>query len=197
MKPKLFLDFDGCIVDTIGSITSLYNEDYCAYNDFRYVHPSKVATWDFTECKCASKDAINQYFNTPRFFKRLRFMPHAESMIILLSYQFQISIVSHGYSPNLKLKKDWVAKNLPDSISFIGVNFKNFSDKSCVDMQNGIFIDDSTKNLKSSNAEYKIIYGKKFPWNEDDNDYIRCLDWISLYQEIIKIAGKETAIEYN
>lgn len=82
MKPKLFLDFDGCIVDSIRAIVDLYNDDFQAYPNFRYMHPDDIHTWNFTECECATKDAINAYFNVPRFFKELQFMPMAQQFFI-------------------------------------------------------------------------------------------------------------------
>ena len=42
------------------------------------------------------------------------------------------------------------------------------------------FIDDSLINIVSSNASYKILFGKDYPWNADSNekkDYFRCYDW--------------------
>lgn len=190
IKPKLYIDFDGCLVDTISAIVSIYNEDYCAYKKFKPIKPEDINTWNFEECNCASDSSINQYFNTPRFFERLEFMPNAKTIIWLLSYNYDISIVSHGYSPNLKLKEIWIKEHLPSCINFIGVNLKEHDDKSCVDMSDGIFIEDNTKNLHSSNAFKKIVYGKSYPWNKDDAGFIRCYDWIDIYHVIENMEGK-------
>lgn len=74
-------------------------------------------------------------------------MPWAERAINELSEYYIIKIVSHGYSPNLKQKEEWIKKRFPD-IEFIGVNLKEHSDKSHIDMSDGLFIDDSTKILR-------------------------------------------------
>ena len=88
-------------------------------------------------------------------------MPDAYNSIMLLARKYDVYIVSHGYSPNLKLKENWIKNNLPFGVEFIGVNLKKHSDKSCVDMSDGIFIDDKLSNIKSSNAKKNIYYSGK------------------------------------
>lgn len=44
---KLFVDFDGVIVNTITAICDLYNEDFKYYNDYKYVFPEQIKTWNF------------------------------------------------------------------------------------------------------------------------------------------------------
>lgn len=151
------------------------------------------------------------YFNTPRFFDNLDFMYQADTFIWLLSYQFDFVIVSHGNSPNLKLKKMWIDKKLKlfinntkmlnqGSVDFIGVEFRDYDDKSHIDMSGGIFVEDTYKNLVTSNAKHKIIFGKQYPWNTENEifgatglgvHYTRCKNWMKLYQEIIRIYNME------
>lgn len=88
------------------------------------------------------------YFNTPRFFERLKFMDQADTFIWLLSYQFDFVIVSHGNYPNLQLKRKWIDRKLrfsineakminQGSVDFIGVDFADHNDKSHIDMSDG------------------------------------------------------------
>lgn len=164
-KPKLFLDFDGTLVNTIEAICSIYNEDFVAYKKYKKVNWEDINTWNFEELNASTPEYINSYFNQPRFFNRLKYMPNAEYIIGELSKDYDITIVSSGYSPNLCLKGHWVKEHLP-YCKFIGVNFKEYSDKAHVDMDNGVFIDDSINNLITSNAKIKLCFGKKYPWNE-------------------------------
>lgn len=197
------------MVDTISSICNIYNEDFKAYPGFQKINPKQVQTWNFEECNCASSDVFDMYFNTPRFFENLQFMKHADTILWLLSYQFNFTIVSHGNTPNLKLKNEWIIKNFKHLIgnskmmnnayvNFIGVNFKDHSDKSHVDMSGSIFVDDSYKNLLTSTASHKIVFGEVFPWNEENEKasgeykYVRCKNWIELYQEISRIQNTES-----
>lgn len=178
----------GCLVDTIAAIVELYNDDFQYYKKFKRIYPEDINTWDFKECSCASTKFINTYFNTKRFFDHLKFMPDAYNSIMMLARRYDIYIVSHGYSPNLKLKKIWIKNNLPFDIELIGVNLKKYSDKACIDMSDGIFIDDKLSNIKSSNAKKNILFGKEYAWNVDDNDskdYIRCFTWNEILYELL------------
>lgn len=145
----------------------------------------EVYTWDFTECNCASKEYINTYFNQQRFFDRVEYMDWAKNILDKLSEKYDITIVSSGYSPNLKAKEIWIKNNLP-YCEFIGVNLKKYKDKSHVDMSDGIFVDDSMSNLITSNAKIKICFGDVYPWNENWNS-IRCYNWQELGKYIENI----------
>lgn len=175
MKKKLYIDFDGVIANTIQGICQLYNEDFSYYKDYRYVDWSEIETWDFKELKCAKKEFIDTYFNLPRFFEKLAFMPYADDVLGYLSHDYEIIVVSMGYSPNLYGKKLWLSNNLPYA-KYIGVNFKEYEDKAHIDMSDGIFLDDSSKNLKTSNAKIKICFGDEYEWNKDW-DGIRLYNW--------------------
>lgn len=179
----IYLDFDGVICDTIKAIVSLYNEDFRYYKKFRKIEDCDINTWGFIECNCASPEYINTYFNQPRFFKRLEFMPWAYEVITELMKKYNIKIVSHGYSPNLIQKKKWVNSHLP-GIEFIGVNWKEYSDKSHIDMSDGIFFDDSAKNLENSNAKEVICFGDVYSWNNYWNGK-RISNWIDLQEYLL------------
>ena len=207
-KPKLYLDFDGVIANSIDAIVSLYNDDFQAYPGYHYIKPEGINTCDFKECNCAKHDTFTTYFNTPRFYRNLKFMDQADVFLWLLSYQFDFTIISFGNPANLKLKKMWIDKKLKFFINdskmlnqantkFIGLDFAEYDNKSCVDMSDGIFIDDTYEYLVASNAKHKIVFGKRYPWNADNEAecttgaYTRCEDWMSLYQEIIRIYNTE------
>ena len=177
---KIYLDFDGCIIDTISIITKMYDEDFSACSDFKYIHPCEVNTWDFTELSCASADYINTYFNQQRFFDKLNYMDWAKEVLDKLKENFEITIVSSGYSPNLIAKDIWIRNNLP-FYKFIGVNLKEYKDKSHIDMSGGIFIDDSMSNLVTSKAWFNICFGDVYSWNEEWKG-IRCYNWNDVYQ---------------
>ena len=190
-RPKLFLDFDNTIVDTIAAVVSLYNEDYADKDGFVKINPSEVTSWEFTECNLATYEEIDKYFGDERFFQRIKLYPDASQVLFSLSCIYDITIVSHGYSKNLKLKEKWVTENLFNKIfyngcnaKFIGVDWKEYSDKSHVDMSDSIFVDDSIKNLETSNAKYKILYGEYMDWNKTNNKFTRCENWEILEKHI-------------
>ena len=54
-----------------------------------------------------------------------------------------------------------------------------YDDKSCIDMGDGILIDDSAKNLEQSNASLKICFGDIYEWNKTWNG-IRLKNWMDI-----------------
>ena len=186
----IYCDFDGVIVNTIKAIVQLYNEDFKYYKKFTPVNWTDVNTWNFEECNCAKESYINTYFNTPRFFNTLEYMYWANEALCALHYKnnYDITIVSSGFRPNLHGKDDWIKKNLP-FCDFVGVNLKKHEDKSHVDMSAGLFIDDSFHNLATSNAKYKVCFGELYPWNEEWTGD-RCMNWMDIRNYIEKIENE-------
>lgn len=172
---KLYVDYDGTIVNTISKICELYNEDFKFYKNFHPIKWWEINTWDFVECDCATPEYINTYFNQPRFFRNITYMDWAKEVLDELKEDYDITIVSSGYSPNLKAKEVWIKENLP-YCNFIGVNLKKFNDKSHIDMADGIFIDDSAHNLLTSNALINICFGDEYEWNKNWTG-LRCKNW--------------------
>lgn len=182
----IFLDFDGVVVNTVKKITDIYWEDFSSHSDFKEIHWTDINTWEFKELNLATKNQINSYFNQKRFFDNLEFMENAKEFISKLSMCFNIHIVTMGNIQNLMLKEEWVRNNLPCVNNFIGCNLNQRKDKSHIDMTGGIFIDDNSKNLITSNADIKICYGDIFSWNEDWQG-IRCYNWSDTYNFLIKL----------
>jgi 5'(3')-deoxyribonucleotidase len=112
-------------------------------------------------------------------------MDNAEEVLDRLKDKYEIIIVSCGYSPNLVAKEKWVKEHMPYA-KFIGVNFKNYRDKAHIDMADSIFIDDSLKNLATSNAQYKICFGEHYNWNYNW-DGKRCFNWYEVEKYINEI----------
>ena len=135
-RPKLFLDFDNTIVDTIAAVVSLYNEDYVNHDGFVAINPKDVTSWEFTECNLATYEEIDRYFGK----------------------KFGVELI--------------LCKNY---------------DKSHVDMSNSIFVDDSIRNLETSSAKYKILYGEYMDWNNTNIEFIRCKNWLDLNNQICLI----------
>ena len=169
----------------------MYDEDYQYYNKYKKIDWQDVNTWEFIELNAATTDYIDQYFNQKRFFDRVNLMDKADLVINQLARTHDIVFVSAGYSPNLKLKQEYIEKLFADA-SFIPVNMKEYYDKSHIDMSGGIFLDDCESNLKTSNAKYKICFGKVYPWNESW-DGKRSKNWIEvlkLVKDIEKVEQK-------
>lgn len=181
---KIYLDFDGVIVNTIKAICDLYNEDFVAYKKYKPIKWIDVETWDFTELEASTPEYINHYFNQPRFFEKLEFIDNFLDFYKCVLKNYDVTIVSSGYSPNLKLKEEWINNNLPEC-KFIGVNLKEYKDKSHIDMSGGIFIDDSYSNLVTSNADIHICFGELYEWNKLWGG-TRCYNWFDVWDFFTK-----------
>lgn len=186
---KLYIDFDGVIVNTIKAIVSLYDEDFKYYDNYKKIDWTDINSWDFTELKATNSFYINTYFNQQRFFDTVEFMPNAKEILEDISKRHDITIVSTGNTPNLKAKALWINQNIPYA-KFIGVNLKDYSDKSHIDMSDGFLIDDSASNLASSNAILNICFGDKYTWNDNWNGF-RIYNWTDMMKFIEDIEKKE------
>jgi len=187
---RIAIDLDGVVLDSISRICDLYNTDYQYYTGFTPIKPEDIHTWDFDELNCATRELIDAYFCTPRFFEGVKMMSCSKWIIDKLSDEYEINFVSSGKMPNLRLKEIWKKKYYPYA-RLIGVDIDNHEDKAHIKMGDCVFIDDVSRNLRTSNAPIKICYGKVYPWNEDW-DGIRCETWSETFGTIRKVVK-----EYN
>ena len=185
-KKTCYIDLDCTLYNTVKQIVKMYDEDFCYYSDYKQIPWTEVKTWNFTELEAARPEQIDVYFNQKRFFDNVEMYENAKATIDWLSNNYNIVFVSHGYTPNLRLKEEYIKKHFPYA-EFIGVNLKEHKDKSCVNMSNGIFIDDKTENLDTSNADIKICFGETYEWNNDYQvDYINKFNAYN-WDEVTKI----------
>lgn len=186
-KKDLFLDFDNTIANSLKRIVEMYNEDYISYPDFKKADWRKVRIWNFgDQCHLLTNNVIERYFGEKRFFDGLELYENAKEAIERLSELYTIKIVSMGNSDNLKYKGQYILNNLNGISEYIPINFKDADNKEHIDMSDGIFIDDNTKYLNSSNAKVKIVYGELYEWNKDWNG-LRFQNWIKLENYLTKL----------
>ena len=185
-KKTIFIDMDCTLYNTVKRITEMYDEDFQYYSNYKKIPWEEVTSWNFNELSAAPEKYIDHYFNQKRFFDKVEMYPYAKEVIDKLSDKYRIVFVSHGYSPNLRLKREYIKNNFPYA-DFIGVNLKEHKDKSCVDMSGdgNIFIDDIPENLYKSNADIKICYGI-YDWNstftntDNQSQYWRAFGWSAI-----------------
>ena len=178
IKPTCFIDLDCTVYNTIAAIVDMYDEDFCYYSDYKKINWKDVVSWNFEELKAAPTKHIDHYFNQKRFFDKVEMFNDAKNVIDKLSEKYNIKFVSLGYTPNLKLKAEWVKDNFSYA-EFIGVDMKDYKDKSHINMsgEGNVFIDDRADNLETSNADIKICFGECYDWNKDwDTDEVNKFD---------------------
>ena len=178
-KPKMFLDLDSTITNSVLAYTKVYNKIYQYYPDFKTADPNKLKQYNLKDI-CPLVNNPLDIFDHDLFFKYLEFInDNTYEILEKLSRKYQLIVVTIGTPTNLSKKSLWLKKKLPFIKDYILLfNGDCRMDKGIVDMSGvgNIFIDDVSSNLFSSNAETKILYGKRFEWNMDWDKEI-CDNW--------------------
>jgi len=172
MKQKLFLDFDGTIVDTASAIIELYEEDFKDHKDFFMPEIKIHKKWNFTDiCPLLTQKTVFSYFGSERLFEKLDFFNNNKFesdmfYISKLNLIFDLYIITLGSQENISLKSKFISNNIPGIKTIYLFQDEHCTpDKSVINMQNSIFVDDNLKNLESSNASEKIIFGLEKEYN--------------------------------
>lgn len=171
---------ENTIVNSVKQICKLYDKDFHLYRNYKKVDWTEINTYNFTELELINKEMVLDYFDDYRFFDDLEFMDNAEEVIKKLSKEYQIIICSIGRKDNLMYKREWIKQHVPYA-KFIPIDFSVCSDKSCINMENCIILDDNTDMLDSCNATVKLLFGDEYSWNkENKNNYQRYWNWIEV-----------------
>ena len=183
-KRKLFLDADNTITDSIKAFCESYNILYKDRPNFIPARWWEVQKWNFSdECPLLRNDdkKVNEIFESELFFKNLDFINgNTKEIIEKLCNKYEVVLVTIGTLRNIALKSMWLKENLPCIKEYIFlVNDGCKMDKSIVDMEGAIFMDDVSSNLNSSNAAIKICVGEEYSWN-DDWDGLKLVNWTDI-----------------
>lgn len=186
-KKTIYLDFDGVVVDTKKAFVDYYNNHYNDHPEYAFADHTKCNMWNYYDiCPLAAND-VESIFGEKEVFDRLEFFEDAEKFIKKLNKKFNIIIVSLGTYDNIHHKSKWIKDNMPfihESV-LLAKGTGEMMDKSVVNMIDGIFIDDVSKNLFSTNARLKINYGPEYKWNEDWSG-LRIDGWDKMYTFLIE-----------
>lgn len=183
-KPKLFVDVDGVIIDSVSAICKTYNYLYQHYADFVAADPTKVKTWNMKEIipLCTN---VENLFSSNLFFEYAELMPNAKEVLLSLSDKYDIHIISIGTPLNIAQKALYLREKLPFIKNMIFIsNDGCVMNKDKIVMDNGIMIDDNQDNLTNPTCSLPIVFGKKYEWNEKFQG-IRCLDWLAVRDLLI------------
>lgn len=178
---KLFIDFDNTIANSSEVIVDMLNEHFGKHENFE-----KLRKYDFSDLfpECSYWD-IEKFFNSDEMFERLKIFPNMiETVDAFKDFFDEISIVTIGTKDNLENKKRFLKENNLE-LTFYGIENNGRSDKSSVDMHNGVFIDDHIGCLHSSNAKIKILMKnvENGEWNkvEPNDDIYVVNNWYEVY----------------
>lgn len=178
---KLFIDFDNTIANSSEVIVDMLNEHFDKNENFE-----KLRKYDFSDLfpECSYWD-IEKFFNSDEMFERLKIFPNMiETVDAFKDFFDEISIVTIGTKDNLENKKRFLKENNLE-LTLYGIENNGRSDKSSVDMHNGVFIDDHIGCLHSSNAKIKILMKnvENGEWNkvEPNDDIYVVNNWYEVY----------------
>lgn len=174
-KIDLFLDFDDTICLTSKQFVKLANKKYKKEENW-----NNINRWDFKDLypEITNND-IDNIFSSEDFFVDLELCENCLDVINSIKNLANIHIATIGTDKNLKNKMKWIKENLNIDFNFNGILDTGINDKSSVDMSGAIFIDDRTDNLRSSNANIKILYKNyhNYSWQQiEPNDNIYVVD---------------------
>ena len=164
MKPKVFLDFDGTITNTMEAYCLLYTQLYKDHPDFKEPDHTKVREWHFKDqCPLAAdKEICKQMFWHDDFFRYLKPFPNAYEVIQKQQEYYDISICSNGYPENIAKKALWIRDHMPFIKSTVYVNGGSHTGKGIVDMRGALLLDDHIDNLTTTSATVVICYGPEY-----------------------------------
>lgn len=176
-KTNLFVDMDGTLIDSISACCEVYNHFFNRRSGFVEAKPENAFTWNMKEIFPLITD-INILFGSEMFFEVAKPLD-SDTLPVLrdLSKSYNLICCSIGVPDNVRLKPLFLQNNFPMITSAIWLQSDICKmDKSMVNMNSAIFLDDVFTNLHSSNANVKIVVGKEYEWNKDWTG-TRCETW--------------------
>ena len=171
---KIYLDVDGVLIHSCQTICDIYNED----NNTHFLG-KHILSWNFKEiCPNLTDTDIEFLFADDRFFKYVQWIDGAREFIN--RHKDNITIVTKGTYRNILRKIlffDYYNVKVND-IKGLPLD----KSKSEIDMSNGIFIDDCTKNLVESNAKYKVQFCEYDDGLNEQREWIKGFDGLKMYK---------------
>ena len=188
-KIKLFIDADDTILESSKAFIDIVNQQ-------DNINPPKTYE-ELRDWKCRSlfpymtNERIVEIYDSEEFFNIVKVNSDFESFYLKHENDFEWYIVTKGHEKNIKNKEKYFKKHLPRA-KVIGCKFKSCDDKkydkSHIDMNHGIQIDDRTDCLIGTNSDTKILFKNKAEryWNQI-NDANEDIYIANEWKEIIDI----------
>ena len=169
----IYLDVDGVLIHSCQAICDILNED--KGTNFT---GNQVLSWNFKEiCPDLTDGDIELLFADDRFFKYVQWIKGAREFIE--RHEDDITIVTKGTYLNI-LRKILFFNRYDISVPIEGLSLD--TSKNEIDMSNGIFIDDCTKNLIESNAKYKVQFLEYNDGLNEQREWIKGFNGYKMYK---------------
>lgn len=170
-KIKLFIDADDTILESSKAFIDIVNRQ-------DNINPPKIydelRDWKYRSLfPYMTNERIIEIYDSEEFFNIVKINSDFKSFYLKHENDFEWNIVTKGHKANIEHKQKYFKKHLPKA-KVIGCRFNSIEvqsfDKSHIDMDYGIQIDDRTDCLIGSNANIKILFknNRDFYWNRTD-----------------------------
>jgi 5'(3')-deoxyribonucleotidase len=192
---KIFIDIDGVLWNTEKTMVELYNKRYDHDGDWR-----NVKEWNFSPAipKGTSNDIINSLFASDDIYSGNNTFNGALEYIKKLNDEHKnVYFCTVGKNINNSKKLEMLKRLIPE-VKVITISFPGEvkADKSMINMEGAVFIDDHSKNLKGANAKYKILFEPHTErnWNKGW-DGLKLRSWRDVYMFINAIHQIEEIVD--
>ena len=198
-KIKLFIDADDTILESSKAFINIINRQDNINPPKTY---DKLHDWKYKSLfPYMTNERIIEVYDSEEFFNTVKINTDFEKFYLEHENDFEFYIVTKGYKSNIEHKQKYFKKYLPKA-KIVGCHFdskevENF-DKSHINMNYGIQIDDRTDCLMGTSANIKILFKnhQEFDWNQtyDINEPIYIMnDWKEII-ETLEFALKNTEL---
>lgn len=148
---KIFLDIDGCIFHSVEAMCKILNKKFNMN-----VQPQQITSWNFECCyPKMSNEEIEWLFANDKFFDYVRLIDGSKEF--MLKHKDNLILITKGNEKNIFQKRQWLDLNGLEEINMIGLPLD--VSKDIINMKDGLFIDDTTKNLNEvTTSKYKVQF---------------------------------------
>ncbi|MFD1139654.1 5'(3')-deoxyribonucleotidase [Larkinella insperata] len=173
MKPRIAIDMDDVLADTVGKFIAIYRRDFdtnALPDVFRENSFHEVLEKDISQ-------RLSDYVHQPGFFADIEVMPGAPEITRALAEKYDLFVTSAAmeFRNSLAEKYDWLDRHFPH------IHWKNrvfCGDKSII--RADVMIDDMPYNLVSFQGKGLLFDA---PHNQDNELFQRVFSW----EEIAKV----------
>ena len=180
---KLYLDCDDTILNSSECIIEILNKKNGTYKTLKDLKDFNYRSIDKTLTDCD----VLRLFEVDEFWGHVKYNSGFLKCNSFLHDNFDVEIVSCGTKYNLIKKEDFLK---PWGYKFNGILINQDVDlcKKCVNMHNGIQIDDNMQSIRNTNSSIKILFqnNNNFTWNQVESN-INNLYAVQTWEEICQI----------
>lgn len=159
---KLYLDCDDTILNSSECIIEILNKKNGTHKTIRDLKDFNYRSID----KTLTDGDVLRLFEVDEFWENVKYNSGFLKCNSFLCDNFDVEIVSCGTKCNLE-KKEKFLKSLGYKFNGVLIDQNVNLCKKCINMQNGIQIDDNMQSIRNTNAPIKILFqnDNNFTWN--------------------------------